>query len=87
MSDVADITLERILAELRGMAPALRAEGVIRLAVFGSPARGDARPDSDLDVLVDTGSRETSPPFDLYKVLRIIESATGLQAQISMQIY
>jgi uncharacterized protein len=85
MSDVADNTLERILAKLRGMAPTLRAEGVIRLAVFGSRARGDARPDSDLDVLVDTGSRETSPPFDLYKVLRIIESATGLQAQISMR--
>jgi predicted nucleotidyltransferase len=54
MSDVADITLEEIIAKLREIAPATRAQGVTKLAVFGSRARGDARPDSDLDILVDT---------------------------------
>ena len=51
MSDVADITLEEIIVKLREIAPAIRAEGVTKLAVFGSRARGDARPDSDVDLL------------------------------------
>ena len=85
MSDVADITLEVILRKLREASPALKAEGVTRLALFGSRARGDARPDSDLDVLVDTTPRGASPPFDFFKVLHIIEDATGLRAQISMR--
>jgi uncharacterized protein len=33
--------------------PILRRYGVRRAGVFGSYARGDARPDSDLDLLVD----------------------------------
>lgn len=83
MSDVADITLEEIVANLREIAPAIRAEGVTKLAIFGSRARGDARPDSDLDVLVDTTARGASPPFDLFNVLHLIEDATGLPVQIS----
>ena len=87
MSDVADITLEVILVRLREIAPALKAEGVTKLAVFGSRARGDARPDSDLDVLIDTVARGASPAFDLFKVMHLIEDATGIQTQISMRDY
>jgi len=83
VSDVADITREAILARLRELAPAIKAEGVTKLAIFGSRARGDARPDSDLDVLVETTARGTSPSFDLFKVSHLIEDATGLQVQIS----
>jgi predicted nucleotidyltransferase len=85
MSDIADIPVETIIAKLRELAPALKALGVTRLAVFGSRARGDARPDSDLDVLVDTTAQGESPAFDFFKVLHLIEDATGLQAQISMR--
>ena len=68
MSDVADITLDTIIARVREIAPAIKAQGVTRLAIFGSRARGDARPHSDLDVLVDTTSRGEAPPFDLFEV-------------------
>jgi uncharacterized protein len=38
---------------LRAHERELRALGITRLALFGSVARGDARPDSDVDVMVD----------------------------------
>jgi predicted nucleotidyltransferase len=85
MSDIADIPVETVIAKLRELAPALKAPGVTRLAVFGSRARGDARPDSDLDILVDTTTRGETPPFDIFKVLHLIEDATGLQPQISIR--
>lgn len=37
----------------RKVIPILKEEGVTRSSVFGSTARGDNRPDSDIDILVD----------------------------------
>ena len=44
---------EEVLATLAGETGALKRFGVRRLALFGSTARGEARPESDLDFLVD----------------------------------
>ncbi|UWU74409.1 nucleotidyltransferase domain-containing protein [Bradyrhizobium huanghuaihaiense] len=85
MTEVADIPLQTLVGKLRELAPALRAAGVTRLYLFGSRARGDALPDSDLDVLVETTSREQTPRFDYFRVLHLIEDQVGLRAQISMR--
>jgi uncharacterized protein len=85
MTETADIPLQTVVDKLRQLAPRLRAEGVTRLYLFGSRARGDARPDSDLDVLVETNSREEPPRFDYFKVLHLIEDSVGLRIQISMR--
>jgi len=42
---------DEVIAMLRHHEPELRAAGVVRLSVFGSTARGDRRPDSDIDLL------------------------------------
>src|SRR3989442_15711555 len=51
---------EEAISALRFYLAALRRDfGVRRIALVGSTARGDAREDSDLDILVDF---ETGPP-------------------------
>lgn len=42
-----------IIARLRENQAALRALGVAHAALFGSRARGDARPDSDTDIMIE----------------------------------
>jgi predicted nucleotidyltransferase len=43
---------------------ALRTLGIRRIGIFGSTARGDARPDSDVDLLVEfADGRETFDAF------------------------
>lgn len=85
MTEVAEIPLQTVVLKLKQLPPALRAAGVKRLYIFGSRARGDARPDSDLDVLVETTSRQETPRFDFFKVLHLIEDEVGLTTQISMR--
>ena len=46
-------TLAAIRQCLAAEAPELRRRGVRHLAVFGSVARGDDRPDSDVDIAVE----------------------------------
>ena len=52
MVDSVQSKREQILA-------AARRHGVTRVRVFGSSARGDAGPESDVDLLVDVGPKPT----------------------------
>lgn len=59
------LSREEIVARLRAMEPELRARGITRMQMFGSRARGDARPDSDLDLLIDIDPRTDFSQLDL----------------------
>ncbi|MGC2086103.1 MAG: nucleotidyltransferase domain-containing protein [Bradyrhizobium sp.] len=85
MNDVADIPLKVIVDKLCELAPDLKALGVTRLSLFGSRARGDARADSDLDVLVDTTATGTEPTFDYFAVQHLIEDRMGLHTHVAQR--
>ena len=49
----AAMSRDEILARLREIEPALRARGIAHAALFGSAARGDNGPNSDIDIMVE----------------------------------
>jgi len=53
-----------ILQTLKARELDLRARGVTHAAIFGSVARNEQRPDSDIDILVDTDPAIVSTMFD-----------------------
>ena len=44
---------EQVIETLRSHEPELRRRGVMHAGLFGSVARGDAGPDSDIDILIE----------------------------------
>ena len=74
---------EEIIATIRKNAAAIKAEGVTKLAIFGSRVRGDNRP--DIDVLVEVEPDASFSLLNLIGVQHIIEDATGLHAQATMR--
>ena len=64
------MTLDAVAAAVRQLSPRLTSElAVAALYVFGSVARGDARPDSDVDVLVEFDGTATFARFMDLKAL------------------
>jgi len=55
---------EEIIARLRENEAALRQRGVAHAALFGSRARGDQRPESDTDIMVEFDPAARITVFD-----------------------
>ena len=75
------LSREDVLRTLERETPHLHARfGVVRLALYGSFARGDARPDSDVDLLV-----ELSRPLGLQFVAlaEYLETALGRKVDLA----
>jgi predicted nucleotidyltransferase len=60
----------------------LRRRGVCHAAVFGSVARGEVRPDSDIDVLVDLDPRQPMGLFEYVRIKLYISELLGGSADV-----
>lgn len=68
------------------ISPILRAYGVKKASVFGSISRGDDRPDSDVDLLVERGPE----PMGIYKFIGLkydLEDALGRDVDLVSEGY
>jgi predicted nucleotidyltransferase len=62
----------------------LRNHGVIRAYVFGSVARGEERPDSDLDLLVHFS--QPTPLFDQLDLANELSALVGRKIDLMTQV-
>lgn len=67
------MTQDEILARLRAHEASLKTRGVIHAALFGARARGQGRPDSDTDILV-----ELEPRVTIYDLVAVQSYIAGL---------
>ena len=79
------MTRDDIIAAIRRNADAIKGKGVSKLAIFGSRACDDYRPDSDIDVLIEIEPDASFSLLNLIDVEHIIEDATGLQTQATVR--
>jgi uncharacterized protein len=66
------MTSDAVIAILRAHEPALRQKGVARAALFGSTARGEGGPNSDLDIMVEIDPRAEVDLYDYVGITQFI---------------
>jgi len=62
-----------VIAKLKENEAALRAQGVAHAALFGSVARGDQRPGSDIDIMIELDPAARVTMFDYVDIKEYIE--------------
>ncbi len=66
---------EQIIATLQAHEAQLRQRGVLHVALFGSAARGEAMPASDIDIMIEL---EPAAPIGLFEYVEITQYLADL---------
>jgi len=74
---------DAIIARFRASEAQLRARGVARAALFGSRARGDNRPDSDIDIMIEMQRDLRIGLFRYVDIVHAIEDMFPLRVDVS----
>jgi predicted nucleotidyltransferase len=80
-----DITRDQLVAELRSLRPAFDADGVAHMMLFGSRSRGDNRPDSDVDLMIDVLPGRKFSLINLSGVALTVEDRIGLRGNVFLR--
>jgi predicted nucleotidyltransferase len=65
---------------LEKIAQTLKAQGATKIAIFGSFARGEERPESDIDVIVEFSERKSL--LELVKIERELSETLGIKVDL-----
>ena len=80
-----NLAREQLLKELLELKPQFERDGVTHVTLFGSRARKDNRPDSDVDLMIEIDESRRFSLLDLVGVGHIVEDNIGLPANIFMK--
>jgi predicted nucleotidyltransferase len=73
---------DEVIAKLRQHAPELQAEGILHLALFGSTARNEAGPDSDIDLMAEYDPNKRLSLLDISRFHYELEDLLGAKVDL-----
>lgn len=76
---------DTVIQTLRAHQQELERLGVVHAAIFGSVARGDDRPDSDVDVMVDVDPTRVRSIISLGRIQSRLEKVVGRRVDLAQR--
>jgi predicted nucleotidyltransferase len=71
------------VSRLKGCAEIIKARGATSLYLFGSAARDEATPDSDLDLFIDYDPQQKFSLIDLVGIKHVLEDSLGVPVDLT----
>ena len=80
-----NLSRDELVSRLRALRPLFEREGVTRMTLFGSRARGDNRPDSDVDVIIEVDPDHVFSLVEMARIGHAVENEIGVLASIVLR--